>query len=162
MTITDFSTLIIKHEDILQPYAITLTRNTEDAKDLYQETMLRAVMYREKYRMDTNLKAWLYTIMRNTFINNYRRNKNLRRIQPEYEEACKKEMTNDNEGSRHMRMREIKNKIAALPDILRISFELYYTGYKYHEIAKMLDEPIGTVKSRIHIARKQLTKQIDR
>ena len=74
MTITDFNTVVVGHGEFLRPYAISLTHNPEDAQDLYQETMMRALMNREKYQFGTNLKAWLYTIMRNIFINNYRRN----------------------------------------------------------------------------------------
>jgi RNA polymerase sigma-70 factor (ECF subfamily) len=162
MTTADFSRLVVKHEDVLHPYAITLTRNNEDAKDLYQETMLRALQYRDKYQFGTNLKAWLYTIMRNTFINSYRRNKKLRDIQQETIELSKPDAIAHNAGIGKVRLKEIKEKIEQLPEAFRISFELYYTGYKYQEIADLLDEPMGTIKSRIHIARKQLVQQIER
>ncbi len=75
MTAADFNTMVVMHGDYLKPYAIALTHDHDDAKDLMQETMLKALLNKEKYQFGTNLKAWLYTIMRNTFINNYRRNK---------------------------------------------------------------------------------------
>src|SRR5678816_3554518 len=74
MSITEFNSLVLNHSESLKPFAISLTRDHEEAKDLCQETLYKAFAYREKYEQGTNIKAWLYTIMRNIFINNYRRN----------------------------------------------------------------------------------------
>ena len=73
MSITEFNYLVIQNSDMLKPFAISLTQNNELAKDLYQETMYKAIANRDKYTIGTNIKAWLYTIMRNIFINDYRR-----------------------------------------------------------------------------------------
>ena len=73
MTTTDFNNAIATQSDFLKPYAHSLTHDMEEAQDLFQETILRALMNRNKYKIGTNLKAWLYTIMRNIFINNYRK-----------------------------------------------------------------------------------------
>jgi len=165
MTAHDLDNMIVLHSDFLRPYAVTLTKDHEEAKDLFQETIMRALLNREKYQFGTNLKAWLYTIMRNIFINKYRRNKKFRKV----ENATMTELpvytvdtTVHNEGWSMLRMQEIKNAIDTLPRSSRISFELHYTGYKYQEIAKLMNEPLGTIKSRIHFARKSLTSMLDR
>ena len=165
MTATDFHNLVVLHSDFLRPYAVSLTKDHEDAKDLFQETMIRALMNREKYQFGTNLKAWLYTIMRNVFINNYRRNKKFRKADNTtptdvYMYSVNKTAYNDGWG--HLQMHEIKTAIDNLPGIFRLSFELHYTGYKYQEIADLLQEPLGTVKSRIHFARKMLMSHLER
>lgn len=164
MTATDFNFMVIRHENVLQPYAISLTSNYEDARDLYQETMLRALMNRDKYQFGTNLKAWLYTIMRNIFINEYRRNKKFSKV--DNETAAEWILTNKNtvinEGWTQLKLREVRKAIDNLPDAFRLCFELYYTGYKYSEISTLLKEPLGTIKSRIHFARKTLTAQLER
>jgi len=164
MTVTDFNYLVSRHSDFLHPYAVSLTNNHEDARDLYQETMLRALINRDKYQFGTNLKAWLYTIMRNIFINNYRRNKKFSKVENETatEYIINESRTVTNLGWQQLRLGEIRKAIDNLPNVFRLSFELYYTGYKYQEISELLNEPLGTVKSRIHFARKILTAQIDR
>ncbi|HRO42927.1 MAG TPA: RNA polymerase sigma factor [Flavipsychrobacter sp.] len=164
MTATDFTYLVSRHSDFLRPYAVTLTKDHEDAKDLFQETMLRALLNKEKYQFGTNLKAWLYTIMRNIFINNYRRNKKFSKIE---NETASDYFINEsgrinNNGWQNLRIAEIKNAVENLPGVFRMSFELYYSGYKYQEISELLNEPLGTVKSRIHFARKMLVAKIDR
>ncbi len=164
MTATDFDRMVILHSAFLRPYAVSLTRSQEDAKDLFQETMVRALLNRDKYQFGTNLKAWLYTIMRNVFINDYRKNKKHRKVDDQAPESYMYIMnkTAQNDGWAHMRINEIKEAIDNLPNVFRLSFELHYTGYKYQEIADLLHEPLGTIKSRIHFARKQLVEHIER
>lgn len=163
MTAADFDNLVVKHADFLKPYAVSLTKDHEDAKDLYQETMMRALLNKDKYQFGTNLKAWMYTIMRNIFINNYRRSKKMITVAADSSAAISTPAsTTYNYGWNNVRLAEIKKAIDELPDIFRLSFELHYTGYKYQEIAELLHEPLGTVKSRIHFARKQLTSILDR
>ncbi|XZF13582.1 RNA polymerase sigma factor [Chitinophagaceae bacterium MMS25-I14] len=165
MTAADFDTVVVSHGDFLRPYAISLTHNPEDANDLFQETMMRALLNREKYQFGTNLKAWLYTIMRNIFINNYRRNRRFIKVEspaPTELYMYHTGRTAVNEGLAHIRMGEIKNAVESLPAIFRIAFELHYIGYKYQEIADLLHEPLGTIKSRIHFARKMLVTQLER
>ena len=164
MTATDFNQMVIRHDQYLHPFAVSLTQNHDDAKDLFQETMLRALLNRDKYQMGTNLKAWLYTIMRNIFINNYRRGRRFVHTEFATTDGAMQHptLTAPNAGWSHLRMGEIRKAIDALPPVFRLSFELYYTGYKYQEIASLLQEPLGTIKSRIHFARKQLTARIGR
>lgn len=165
MTSADFNNMVVRHSDFLHPYAISLTHDHEDAKDLFQETMMRALLNKEKYQFGTNLKAWMYTIMRNIFINNYRRNKKLKKVSGEMMADVtmfKTDTISHNTGWNNVRMAEVRKAIDDLPEVFRLSFELHYTGYKYQEIAELLHEPLGTIKSRIHFARKQLTSRLDR
>ncbi len=165
MSALEFDRLLLMNSDFLKPFAITLTRDSESAKDLVQETMYRAVANREKYNFGTNIKAWLYTIMRNIFINNYRKKVK----QPIIADPSTSEfLINQNQGlSRNvaessLKAKEIEAQINSLPSIFKNPFILYFEGYKYHEIAEMLEEPLGTVKSRIHFARKLLKEKIAR
>lgn len=161
MTTADFNEVISTHSDFLRPYAISLTNNHEDAKDLFQETMMRALINREKYELGTNLKAWLYTIMRNIFINNYRRSKKFVKADDTEILNYGTKAATYNNGISNLRVSEIKNELEQLPHSLRTSFELHFTGYKYQEIADMLEEPLGTIKSRIHFARKMMAAKIE-
>jgi len=165
MTSTDFNTVIQYHTDFLRPFAVSLTHNSEDAKDLFQETLLRALLYRDKYQFGTNLKAWLYTIMRNIFINNYRRKAKQNTIfdsTPNDFLLDYRQGAVSNEAIASINMKEVHEAIHNLPAIFKNPFLLYFDGFKYHEIADMLGEPLGTIKSRIHFARKLLKAQIDR
>jgi RNA polymerase sigma factor (sigma-70 family) len=165
MTASDFNQVVVRHEVFLKPYAVSLTHNTEDANDLFQETMLRALINREKYQFGTNIKAWLYTIMRNIFINNYRRSKKFSKTDTDAASDTylyNARLVNYNDGWENVRMAEIRSAIDDLPQVFRVSFELHYTGYKYQEIAELLEQPLGTVKSRIHFARKILVTQLER
>lgn len=165
MTTTDFNHIIAHQSDFLKPYAVSLTHDKEDANDLYQETMVRALVNKDKYREGTNIKAWLYTIMRNIFINTYRRNKKFTKVTSDVPEDIvmyNVDKKARNEGWGSVRMKEVKTAIENLPQVFRMSFELYYMGYKYQEIATLLDEPLGTIKSRIHFARKILTSKLAR
>ena len=162
MSIIEFNQLLVNHADFLRPFAINLTRDSDAANDLYQETLYKALANREKYNAGTNIKAWLFTIMRNIFINNYRRKAKQRTI---FDNTPNEYLLNNgaNEGNRgegNMEMKEIRRAIKQLPEIFKVPFQLYYEGYKYNEIADSLNEPLGTVKSRIHFARKLLREQI--
>lgn len=159
MSTQEFNSLVLTNSEGLKPFAITLTRDHEEARDLCQETLYKAFAYREQYRPGTNIKAWLFTIMRNIFINDYRRQGRKKQVMEAV--ALKQEhITLSSEFS--VRVKEIQAAIHNLPATFRNSCLLYLEGYKYHEIAFALDEPIGTIKSRIHFARKMLQKQIER
>lgn len=165
MTVKEFNDLLITNSDFLQPVAVSLTHDSEEAKDLIQETLYRALANREKYQTGTNIKAWLYTIMRNIFINNYRRNKKFTKVTSDVPQdyfMFQTDKVASNGGLINSGIREIKGAINRLPDIFRLSFELHYLGYKYQEIADALNEPLGTIKSRIHFARKILSSKLVR
>ncbi len=160
MTALEFNNSIQSVAQALRPVAISLTRDVDDAKDLVQETVLKALSNREKFVAGTNLKAWLYTIMRNTFINNY--NKITKRSSKvdsteylQFSNSDESYITHNN-GIATFVMNDIKTAIANLSSDHRVPFMMYYVGFKYVEIADKLQIPIGTVKNRIHIARKEL------
>jgi RNA polymerase sigma-70 factor (ECF subfamily) len=165
MSTIEFNKLLLDNADFLRPFAITLTRDHETANDLLQETMYRALANQEKYHVGTNIKAWLYTIMRNIFINNYRRKAKHNTI---FDSTPNEFLLNNNQrtvanpAEGNIKLKEIHAAIEALPEIFKKPFLLYFDGYKYHEIADMLEEPLGTIKSRIHFARKLLKAHIDR
>jgi RNA polymerase sigma-70 factor (ECF subfamily) len=150
---------------LLHAFAYNLTKNQEDAKDLYQETAFRAMTNRDKFRPGTNFKAWLFTIMKNIFINNYRKKVKANTIMDStdnmyYINSGSSIINND--GESNIMMKELNKMIAALDDGIRIPFLMHYRGYKYQEIADHLELPLGTVKSRIFFARKELKEVIDR
>lgn len=165
MTAFDFNQLLLSNADYLKPYAFSLTRDNESAKDLMQETLYKALSNHEKYHVGTNIKAWMYTIMRNIFINDYRKRS---RQQTVFDNTPNDFLLNYNQhavtntAAYNLSLKEINSSINQLPDIFRLPFMLYYEGYKYNEISERLKEPLGTVKSRIHFARKLLKEQLSR
>ncbi|HNU87748.1 MAG TPA: RNA polymerase sigma factor [Ferruginibacter sp.] len=165
MSAIEFDQVLIHNSDYLKPFAMTLTRDSESAKDLVQETLFRALANKEKYLDGTNIKAWLYTIMRNIFINNYRRSAKQNTIfdnTPNDFLLDYNQFTTANAAETNLAVKNIYQAIHQLPDIFKTPFQLYFEGYKYHEIALILKEPLGTIKSRIHFARKLLKQQLER
>jgi RNA polymerase sigma factor (sigma-70 family) len=159
MSIQEFNSLVLNNADGLKPFAITLTKDQESAKDLCQETLYKAFAYREHYQPGTNIKAWLFTIMRNIFINDYRRNGRKKAVM----DVVKSNIPQHSLSSEiNVRLKEINTAIHRLPHIFKTACLLYLQGYKYHEIALALNEPLGTIKSRIHFAKKMLQKQVNR
>ena len=165
MPTIEFNQMLLSNTEFLKPFAITLTRDNEAAKDLMQETLYRALANQDKYNAGTNIKAWLYTIMRNIFINNYRRKAKQSTI---LDSTANEFLINQSQGAvaneaiTSINLKEVQRAVYGLPQIFRNPFLLYFDGYKYNEIADMLGEPLGTIKSRIHFARKLLKAQIQR
>ena len=161
----EFNQLLVNNADYLKPFAFTLTRDNESARDLMQETLYRALANKEKYRVGTNVKAWMFTIMRNIFINNYRRKAKQKTI---FDSTPNDYLLDTHQGAiannaeNSMTMKDIQKAIHDLPNIFRKPFEMFFEGYKYNEISDILQEPLGTIKSRIHFARKLLKEQIAR
>ncbi len=163
MTAVEFTSNLGKLQKSLKPFALKLTKDVEDANDLLQDTLMKAFTNRDKYTDGTNLKAWLYTIMKNTFITNYQRmvrkntfidtSENLHYINS-------MESSTDNLAYSTFAMDDINKAIGKLEDSYKTPFVMYFRGFKYHEIADKLEIPIGTVKNRIHIARKELKDQL--
>lgn len=163
MTAFEFNTAVINVYQSLKPIAFKLTRDSEEANDLLQETLLKAISNRDKFADGTNLKAWLYTIMKNTFITNYHRvvkrktfidtTDNLHFINSSHH-------TTENGAGSSLTMDEIHAAIRDLSYEYKTPFLMHYKGYKYFEIADILNIPIGTVKNRIHIARKELKSKL--
>ncbi len=165
MSNLEFNEMLLTNADFLKPFAINLTRDNEAANDLYQETLYKALVNKEKYNAGTNIKAWLFTIMRNIFINDYRRKAKQKTIfdsTPNDYLINQKQASISNAAESDLRIKEINKAIQQLPEIFKTPFLLYFDGYKYNEIAEVLIEPLGTIKSRIHFARKLLKEQISR
>ena len=159
----DFNQELLSLRKPLHYFALQLTSGDAEAKDLLQETMLKAVNYKDKFKANTNLKAWAYTIMKNTFINNYRRAVKANTIIDQTEDlyylnaARKSDETAPETGYAY---KEIMKRVDDLDDEYRIPFMKHYEGFKYKEIADELGLPIGTVKSRIFLARQRLMAQL--
>lgn len=159
MSTAEFSGQINEMANMLQAFAYKLTKNSEDSKDLFQETAYRALTNQDKFRPGTNLKAWLFTIMRNIFINNYRKKVKANTIFDATDNQFYLNTggeTVQNSAESGILMQELKSMIDTLDDSIRVPFLMHYYGYKYQEIAEQLDLPLGTVKSRIFFARKEL------
>ncbi len=147
----------------LRNFALKLTRNLEDATDLTQETMMKAFYNHEKFREGTNMKAWLYTIMKNIFINQYRRQVNSAIVTDDTDNQYyinSHSQRTGNLGEQKMILKDIQEAISSLSKNLRIPFIMAFQGYKYEEIAQYMKVPLGTVKIRIHNARKKLKSNL--
>ncbi|WP_258105385.1 RNA polymerase sigma factor [Marinoscillum sp. MHG1-6] len=159
MTGNEFTYKIDNLTSTLRPFALKLTRDTEDANDLLQETMMKAYTNRDKFTDGTNLKAWMYTIMRNTFITNYQRMVRRNTFIDTTDNLHYLNSSNNtiqNGAFGNFTLRDINQAIEELQESYKIPFLMHFRGFKYHEIAEKLSIPIGTVKNRIHIARKFL------
>jgi len=147
----------------LKNYGLQLTSNAERANDLAQETVLKAMRYENKFESGTNLKGWLFTIMKNIFINDYRRNIKRNTFldatdNTYYINSAANKVSNGGE-LRFIR-EDLENAIERLPTDIKYAFTRNMEGYKYHEIGDELNIPIGTVKTRIFVARKLLKKML--
>ena len=163
MTQLQFNIALLGLQDKLLCYALSLTSNKEKARDLLQETFLKALTYRDKFTQNTNFKAWIYTIMKNTFINNYRRNMKTKNTFDGADNDFYLNFQNNNiyhSPESVYSSGEITKCINALANEYKIPFTMFVDGYKYKEIAENLNLPIGTVKSRIFFSRKKLQKSL--
>ena len=164
MTAIEFNYQLTTLEEALKRFAFSLTSNRDDAHDLVQETYLKALTYRDKFSDYTNLKAWVYTIMKNSFINSYRKSV---RQNTTFDNSKDLYLLNNAGHSENgdpvaeISAAEIQSHIDDLADEFRVPFEMHRQGYKYKEIADELNLKIGTVKSRIFIGRKQLMETIE-
>ncbi len=146
-----------KSSNQLFGYAVKLTKDVGQAEDLYQDTVLLALKNNDKFKRGTNFMGWMKVIMKNTFINNYRRKKRLQNVMSERKKTVIAEGNFvDNGAEVSLAMNELTQMISKVDDKFRTPFLLYYEGYSYEEIAKNLEVPIGTIKSRIFLARKQI------
>ena len=140
-------------------FAYMLTLNRDDAFDLLQDTTLKALDNEEKFAEDSNFKAWVFTIMRNIFINNYRRGQRAATIIDTTDNLYHLNLSQASgleAPAESFYANEITDAIDELPEEYRVPFSMHASGYKYHEIAEHMDLPLGTVKSRIFFARKKL------
>lgn len=163
MTYFEFNNKLSGLNSVLHSFAYNLTKNSEDAKDLYQETAYRALSNRDKFQPDTNFKAWMFTIMKNIFINNYRKKIKANTVLDTtdnqfYLNAGSHAIPNGAEGG--IMLKELNGMVEILDESIKVPFLMHFEGYKYQEIADHLELPLGTVKSRIFFARKELKERI--
>lgn len=155
-------TELMKMQDNLLNFAYMLTSNRDDAYDLLQDTSLKVLANEDKFAENTNFKGWVFTIMRNIFINNYRRVMRTATVVDSSEDlfrlnSCQDSGFSTPEGS--YCAGEIQIAISELPDEYRKAFSMHVAGFKYNEIAEQIGVPLGTVKSRIFFARKRLQER---
>lgn len=161
MASTNFINNLTALQANLLNFAYMLTNNRDDAYDLLQDTMVKAIDNEEKYTAGTNFKGWVFTIMRNNFINSYRRNVRTATIVDTTDNLY---LLNLGESSvespeESYGATEISKAINEFSDEFRIPFSMHVAGYKYSEIAEKMNLPLGTVKSRIFFARKRLQER---
>ena len=157
MSQQEFNTALVELEPNLERFAYSLTADREDARDLLQETYLKALTYKDKFEDNTNIKAWTFTIMKNTFINNYRKAVKQNTAFDSSDNQFMINSKSENYGPDSMYSHsEISKKIDSLEDDFKLPFQMHTSGYKYKEIADKLNLKIGTVKSRIFFSRQKL------
>ncbi|MDH6342067.1 RNA polymerase sigma factor (sigma-70 family) [Parabacteroides sp. PFB2-12] len=163
MTQIQFQTKLVGLQDNLFSFALTLTANKEDAMDLLQDTTLKVLDNRDKFTDNTNFKGWVMTVMRNIFINNYNRvvrtNTFLDSSIDVYNvDTISHSGFDSPEGC--IDMNEINNAIEGLSEDMKAPFALFVSGYRYDEISDIMNIPMGTVKSRIFVARQRLQNEL--
>ena len=163
-TYKGFEDRLIDLQNNMLNFALTLTSNREEAKDLLQETTLRTLDNKEKYYENVNFKGWVFTIMHNIFVNNYRRVVRSQTMIDQTENLYHLNLPQDSgfdtpEGA--YTVSEIVKVINSFVDEYKVPFTMHVSGYKYEEIAQQLGLPIGTVKSRIFFARKRLQELLN-
>jgi RNA polymerase sigma factor (sigma-70 family) len=163
MTAIEFSYQLTSIHDNLSRFARSLTMNREDAMDLLQDTMLKALRSRDQFVDNTNFRAWTFTIMKNTFINNYRRHAHQRTIfdrTPDLHYLSQNKDTFYDVPDSQYSAKELNKLIDSLGDEYRTPLKMHIAGYKYKEISDDLNLNLGTVKSRIFFARQKLMRAV--
>ena len=163
MRTSNFAQNLLGMQSELHRFALKLTADNEEANDLLQETSLKALDNEDKYTPDTNFKGWMYTIMRNIFINNYRKTVRDQTFVDQTDNLYHLNLPQDSgfestEGNYDLK--EIRKIVHSLPKEYRVPFSMYVSGFKYREIAEKLALPIGTVKSRIFFTRQRLQRDL--
>lgn len=163
MKTVDFTQHLLSIQTELFRFAFKLTTDREEANDLLQETSLKVLDNEEKFTPDTNFKGWMYTIMRNIFINNYRKTVRDQTFVDQTDNLFHLNLPQDSgfdstEGAYDLK--EIHRIVNALPKDYRVPFAMYVSGFKYREIAEKLGLPLGTVKSRIFFTRQRLQNDL--
>ncbi|MFD3687982.1 sigma-70 family RNA polymerase sigma factor [Nocardiopsis sp. NPDC058631] len=168
----DFATEVTPFADQLYPTALRMTRNPADAEDLVQETFAKAFANFHQFRAGTNLRAWLYRILTNTFINSYRKKQREPRQDTtdeikDWQLAAAEAHTSsgmrsaENEVLDHLPDSDIKQALARLPEEFQeVIYLVDIEGYAYKEVAARMGTPLGTVMSRLHRARRQLREML--
>jgi RNA polymerase sigma-70 factor, ECF subfamily len=168
----EFETACMSHMDSLYAAALKMTRNQVEAEELVQDTFVRAFRFKKNFEWGTNLKAWLFRILTNTFINDYRHRKHEQRymerasVEPLYDEVLNRHAAEyasnpENHVFTKFFKEDLDQALDEVPEDFRIAVVLSdIEGFSYKEIAEMLDKPIGTVMSRLHRGRKLLQRSL--
>ena len=154
-----FENNLLGLQDNMMNFALSLTTNREAAEDLLQETTLRVLNNKDKYYENVNFKGWVFTIMHNIFVNNYRRVVRSKTFIDKTENLYHLNLPQDSgfdTPDSAYTVKEINKAINSFTDEYKVPFSMHIAGYKYQEIANHLGLPIGTVKSRIYFARQRL------
>ena len=163
MTRKEFRKLHEKFTPALYHFAKQLTEDPVESEDLVQETVLKAFRSRDSFRKDSSYKSWVFTILKNTFINKYHKRRRRGVVHQPVEElayAIDRKGLARNKGYSNLRVQEIRSNIEELSYKSRMPLLMHAEGYQYNEIAETLDIPIGTVKSRISFARQKLREKL--
>ena len=163
MSTKNFQTKLLAIQSNLLNFAYLLTSNRDDAYDLLQDTTLKALDNEDKYVENVNFKGWVFTIMRNTFINNYRKVVRSATVIDQTEDLYHLNLPQESgleTPEDTVSAGEISDAINSFSDDYRIPFSMHVAGYKYNEIAEKMNLPLGTVKSRIFFARQRLQKML--
>lgn len=163
MKAVDFTQHLVSMQNELFRFAFKLTADREEASDLLQETSLKALDNEDKFATDTNFKGWMYTIMRNIFINNYRKAVRDQTFVDQTDNLFYLNLSRDarSESTESAYdLKEIRRVVNALPKEYRFPFAMHVSGFKYREIAEKLGLPLGTVKSRIFFTRQKLKEEL--
>ena len=159
MTKSEFYTELPTLAKSLRPFGMNMTKNAEDTEDLIQDTIYRALKNFDKFKPGTNLKAWLYTIMKNIFINNYRKKSKQHTVTDPIDNDIlinNSKIKTYNLADRQLLQQELDHVINSIKPGLSDPFVMHHEGFKYEEISTTLHLPLGTVKSRIFLARKEM------
>ncbi|NBC82183.1 MAG: sigma-70 family RNA polymerase sigma factor [Bacteroidetes bacterium] len=162
MTATEFNYMLINKQDDLKKFAMSLTSNVVEAEDLVQETCLKALSKKDYFlRQPKNLVGWLFTIMKNIFINQYRRAVNHKKVNYDKNSSMSANFTKTTQlnPESDYTMKEIQEKLNNLDEKHKTPLKMFLSGYKYQEIAEKLNLNMGTVKSRIFFSRQLLKNQ---
>ncbi|WP_164112106.1 MULTISPECIES: RNA polymerase sigma factor [Sphingobacterium] len=160
MRTAELNLTILENSPILNSIAQKFTSDPYEKEELVQETFIRSLNSLEKFIHNPKLVAWLYTIMKNIYINKYRRQVKFRAIESDLQSVPHFESKSFNRGESKFVMEDIQGALSKLPESNYKAFTMFVEGYKYNEIADYLQVPEGTVKTRIHIARKMLKEDL--
>lgn len=161
ITTSEFNNLLIAEISSLRKFARKFSSDYQEINDLVQDTLIKALRFWQKFRTGTSMKAWLFVIMKNNYINNYRKTALNRTIFDPNEDAADSSLySNHTENAAESKFMndDIKTALSKLPKDLQLPFKMYTDGYKYWEIAKQAGVPMETVKTRMHVGRIQLKK----
>jgi RNA polymerase sigma-70 factor (ECF subfamily) len=162
---SDFEREALPHMNALYSFAVRLCRNRDDAHDLVQETFMKGFRFFDKFERGTNCKAWLFRILKNTYINQYRKDKREPDVIEEFYDLIKSDSSDSTDLQKkifdNLLDDEVSTALESLPETFRTAIILCdLEGMTYEEIAEIIECPIGTVRSRLHRARKMLASQL--